>query len=70
MVVRTHFEGTNLEALNGVIPPTGKRFALDGATGSKSQRTSLWSTGRRVRIFPPCCSWRFFNPQVGRLLRR
>jgi hypothetical protein len=68
MVVRTLSEGTNLEVLNGVILPTGTRFSLDGATGSKSQRTSWSSTGRRVRIFPPCRRWRFFNLQVGPFL--
>ena len=45
LAIRLLSEETNLGALNGVIPPTGKRFALARGTGSKSPSKSWSSTG-------------------------
>jgi predicted ester cyclase len=56
VAVRVLSEGTNLGPLNGVVPPTGKRFAA---------RQSHWfrvengwpSTGPPARTWWRCCSW-------------
>jgi hypothetical protein len=56
VAVRIFSEGTNLGPLNGVMPPTGKRFAPGRATGSESRAASWPSIGPPARTSRRCCS--------------
>jgi ketosteroid isomerase-like protein len=66
VAVRVLSEGTNLGPLNGVVPPTGKRFAACRATGSASRVAGWPSTGRPARTWWRCCSWGSCSRRAGR----
>ena len=67
VAVRVLSEGTNLGPLNGVVPPTGKRFSARGVTGSGS-RTKLAEHWATVRTSRRCCLG-VLRPQVDHLPR-
>ena len=67
VAVRILSKGTNLGALNDVVPPTGKRFSARQSHCSGSRTASSSSTGPRARIFLPCCSWGSCSPRADRL---
>jgi ketosteroid isomerase-like protein len=57
VAVRVFSEGTNLGPLNGVVPPTGKRFAARQSHWFQVEAAGWPSIGRPVRTFRRCCSW-------------
>jgi SnoaL-like polyketide cyclase len=66
VAVRILSQGTNLGALNGMLPPTGKRFAACQSHWFRVTTASWPSTGPPARISLRCCSWGVVQPP-GRL---
>jgi predicted ester cyclase len=69
VAVRVLSEGTNLGPLNGVVPPTGKRFSARQSHWFRVEDGKLAEHGRPVRTSRRCCSWESCSPQVGHLRR-
>ena len=66
VAVRVLSEGTNLGPLNGVVPPTGKRFAARQSHWFRVGGAGWPSIGRPVRTWWRCCSWGSCSRRAGR----
>ncbi len=62
-------EGTNLGSINGVVPPTGKRFSARQSHWFRIADSHWSSTGPPAKTSRPCCNSGSSNPPAGRLPR-